>query len=198
MLARYWRIRAQTVQSGTNFALSEIQLRDVAAGADMTGSGTAISGGDFNTGTNPPANAFDNTDSTWWAGPTNGVVNSWIGYDFGSDIEIVEAVLRARSDTFAQACAAFTIDCSSDGSTWTTVKGYNAATWSAGSSQTFTVPLAAEGAPVRVYAAGVQRVYTPKDPPIRVYALGVQVIRGTASGPPPGPTGRRRQQQNIM
>ena len=51
-------------------------------------------------------------------------------------------------------------------------------------------------ADARVFAAGVQRLYTVKDPPVRVFALGVQVIRGTGVTPP-GPTGRRRQQQNV-
>ena len=54
-------------------------------------------------------------------------------------------------------------------------------------------------ADARVFAAGVQRLYTVHgavDQARRVFALGVQVIRGTGVTPP-GPTGRRRQQQNV-
>lgn len=196
MLARYWRVRALTVQSGSNFALSEIELRATSGGADLTGSGTAISGGNFNVGTNPPSNCYDNNTATWWAGPTNGVTDSWVGYDFGSDVEVLEAVLTARNDTaFGQAPTNFAIECSADNVTWTNVKGYVTSGWTTGSSQTFAVPAAPVGAPARVFAAGVQRLYEPKDPPVRVFGYGVQVIRGASIAPPA--TGRRRQQQVV-
>lgn len=51
-------------------------------------------------------------------------------------------------------------------------------------------------ADARVYSAGVQRLYEPKDPPVRIYAAGVQVIRGTPLVPP-DPPARRRQQQIV-
>ena len=100
---RYWRIRSPTADP---YGLSEVEMRTVTGGPDVTTGGTAIASAFYTGGGGfPPSNAFDNNNATLWttftvARPVGG---HWIGYDFGAGNEkdILEFTLRSRSDGFA-------------------------------------------------------------------------------------------------
>lgn len=188
---RYWRIQAKAVQSGTNFALAEIQMRIVAGGADQTAPGGAVlSSSDFDG--LPKANAVDDNPATHWATLTNQQINGWIGYDFGSAIEVVEVVLTARNDTsFGQAASIFHVAGSDDGVTWIDYKRHTAATWTTGSTQTFAVPLTVNMGGARIHGASVEVLHTNPGF-LRVAGVGLEVLRTVADF---AVGGRRRLQQ---
>lgn len=193
-LHRYWRIQAKAIQAGSNFALAEIQMRIVAGGADQTAPGGAVlSSSDF--AGLPKANAVDDNTATHWATLTNQQIDGWIGYDFGSPIELVEVVLTARNDSsFAQACSIFHVAGSDDGIAWTDYKRHTAATWTIGASQTFAVPLTVTPGVVRTYGIGLE-VLTSGLGSLRTYGIGLEVLRTIEDAPA---SGRRRQQQNVI
>lgn len=192
---RYWRIQAKAVQAGTNFALAEIQMRIVAGGADQTAPGGAVlSSSDF--AGLPKANAVDDNAATHWATLTNQQIDGWIGYDFGSAIEVVEVVLTARNDTsFAQAASIFHVAGSDDGATWVDIKRFTAATWSTGSTQTFTVPLTVDMGKARVAGMGLEVLVEGALGNARVAGIGLEVLRSI--GDYVAPVGGRRRQQQL-
>ena len=186
---RYWRIQAKAIQSGTNFALAEIQMRIVAGGADQTAPGGAVlSSSDF--AGLPKANAVDDNPATHWATLTNQQINGWIGYDFGSAIEVVEVVLTARNDTyFGQAASIFHVAGSDDGVTWIDYKRHTAATWTTGSTQTFAVPLTVNMGAARVHGMSLE-VFHSNPGKLRFSGMALEILRTIADMP----EGRRRQQ----
>jgi len=176
MLARYWRIYIATTYANIHAGLSEIEMRGAAAGPDLTGSGTAISIGDYS-GSFLNSNAFDDNTSSDWVSPNGAGDGSWIGYDFGSDVEILEVDILPRSSATTQGPKDFAVQSSSDGISWTGLKGYTATTWGSGVSQTFTVPENPEHPSVIIHSAGVQRLYKPQNPTVTVHTFGVQILR---------------------
>jgi hypothetical protein len=173
---RYWRVQALGVQSGTNFALAEIEMRATIGGADQCVGGTAIASTTF--AGSAASNAFDNSISTWWATLSGSHINGWIGYDFGTPVEVLELSLTARNDSgFSQSPTTFVVEGSSDNITWDGIKLYTAATWTTGSNQTFSVPASAPIPDVRITALGSEILYQP---PVtaRITTLGAEVLYG--------------------
>lgn len=179
---RYWRIQAKAIQAGTNFALAEVEFRIVAAGADQTApGGAALSSSDF--AGLPKANAFDNNAATLWATLTNQHIDGWIGYDFGSAIEVVEVLLKARNNTsFGQACSIFHVAGSDDGITWIDYKRHTAATWTTGSTQVFAVPLTVAASSLRVHTVALEVLQSGKGN-LRVHTVALEVLRTIAIAP---------------
>ncbi len=191
MIGRYWRVRAYNVQSGTNYALAEVEFRATIGGPDQAAGGTAIASTVFSG--RPAANAFDNDPATLWATATDAIEGGWIGYDFGvgATITVLEISLKARNDSsFGQAPVQFVVEYSNDNVTWTEVKWYTAATWTIGSTQVFAVPATVEPAVPRAYAVAVEVLHVGNSQ-ARVDSLGVEVLRSIADVAPVG--GRRRQ-----
>jgi hypothetical protein len=87
--------------------------------------------------------AFDGNTATYWA--SNGTPSSgspeWLAYWFGSGTPTVGSFsVKCRSLTYNQAPTAFSLQSSPDGSTWTTIQSFTAATWGSSSeTQTFTI-----------------------------------------------------------
>jgi len=195
MIGRYWRVRAYDVQSGTNYALAEVEFRATIGGADQATGGTAIASTAFSG--RPASAAFDNDASTLWATATDAIRDGWIGYDFGvgATITVLEISLKARNDSsFGQAPVQFVVEVSNDNVTWTEVRWYTAATWTIGSTQVFTVPATVDPAVPRVYATAVEVLHTGVAS-ARVEALAVEVLRSLADVAPVG--GRRRSQAMV-
>lgn len=175
-LHRYWRIQAKSVQSGTVFALAEVQMRIVAAGADQCVGGVAAASSVFSGSV--AANAFDDNLATWWGTLSGSQVDGWIGYDFGAGVtkEIVEVVLTARNDTsFAQAPSLFHVAGSDDAVTWIDYKRHTSTAWTTGSSQTFAVPLTPAPGLLQVGAVGLD-VLLSGTSNVRVGAANLQVL----------------------
>jgi hypothetical protein len=120
---RYWRLLVKTIgNSGSTAALTEMEMRSSAGGADQTGSGTA------NNGTGAAAlsnfsNAFDNNTGTQWQHSLSGLSpDAWGYYDFGGGVTktITEIALRSSSSDANSAPVAFKIQRSDDSLRWAT------------------------------------------------------------------------------
>lgn len=196
-LHRYWRVQAKAVEAGTNFALAELQFRIVAGGADVTvPGGPALASSTF--AGSSSANPYDDNAATWWATLTGQHVDGWIGYDFGSAVEIVEVLLQARDTALAsarQAPSIFVVAGSNDGVTWIDYKRHVSAAWTIGSTQVFAVPLAVDMGVERVVGVGLAVLHGGKGS-LRVAGIGVAVLRSVANYAPPGGSRRRQQMLN--
>jgi hypothetical protein len=119
---RYWRINVtQNSGQASITAIGEIEFYSTVGGADITGSGTALSGGS-GTDSTAPSNAFDNSPTSQWS--RSSATNTWVGYDFGSAVGISGFSLSvATGGDPLRAPQAFTLDWSDDGSAWTTATG---------------------------------------------------------------------------
>lgn len=145
---RYWRIIVTAVNGGAVAGLSEIQLRGVSGGPDLTpGSGTAISNSEFG-GSLVKANAFDNSSATDWASTFPFAPGSYIGWDAGAGtpIDVEEFTLASRttdvSNAGNQSPKDFALQFSDDLATWTTKFQFvNITGWGVGEVRTFTNPL---------------------------------------------------------
>ena len=177
---RYWRIRSPTANP---FGLSEVQMRTAVGGADVTSGGAAIASGNY--AGYPPANCFDDDNATLWttylvAVPVGG---HWVGYDFGAggDRDIVEFVLRSRSDGFAGEAPRDPIfEWSDNGSTWTRSGDAAGVSWSVAETKVFRT-----AAPI--YARSQQqsaRVVSAVIPGARVEQLVARVVSTVADAPP--------------
>jgi hypothetical protein len=148
---RYWRIQVDAIP-GDVVSVSELQMRSVAGGADLTvagGPATASSVYDNDPATSGPLRAVDNNNATFaaLAGPTG-----WFQYDFGTTPrDIVEITWRSRSDGFGeQSPTAGRVLFSDDGVTWTEYWRFKWALFGTGTTRTATRP--AEATTARYWA----------------------------------------------
>jgi len=132
---RFWRVLASRSNGPYGLvAASEIEFRATPGGADLTdvaggrpiasssNGSSSVDGGSY-----PVGNAFDNVlNSAIWAsnqGPTYGLVNQWVGYDFGEgrNVDVTEVSWRARQDCcIDQSIGSGAVQWSDDGSNWST------------------------------------------------------------------------------
>lgn len=140
---QYWRVKTTETQNPTVTACSfgELEFRATPGGADQANGGTAIN----STTLGAPYTAsagFDNNVSTWWVSGGGTSRPEWLGYNFGTPVEVAEVVIKARNDGFgaAETLKNGTVDWSDDGSTWTTFYTFpTQATWSSGEVRTYTI-----------------------------------------------------------
>lgn len=143
---RYWRCINVARAGGDGQAVScgELQFRTSIGGPQAAVGGTAIGSSSWSLapyGVSPlvPAKAFDGSNSVtadiWHqsqsASSAYSFRDQWIGYDFGSPIEIVEVAVALRGDghTPGQAWRSCSVEVSDDGAVWTLycpAKGFNA------------------------------------------------------------------------
>lgn len=138
---RYWRLNI-TSTAGTYCSMAEIEMRSVAGGTDLTGSGTASASA--TTSGWPASQAVDNNTGTGWA-TYPGTPPQWWQYDFGAGnaYAIIELRITPRQDGFySESPANFQFQYSDDGSTWTTQKAISGLAWTA-AAQTIDVDAAA-------------------------------------------------------
>lgn len=148
---RYWRVRGSGTQDGgVNMALSRVEMRATAGGADQCTGGTPICSSQFNATTTAPGYnvvcAYDGNAATAWASANSSQGVYWVGYDFGTPVDVQEILIATRNDaSFGQGPSGIFIEYSDDNITWTTVRqhiGY--AAWTIGSNKVFAnVALAA-------------------------------------------------------
>lgn len=143
---RFWGIQADTVQSGTVFGVSEVELRATVGGTAInTGGrgGTALH--PFNSTTNGGAVGFDGSTSTEYS--ANGTLPDILAYDFDFGNEKstpAQIKITSRNTSFAQAPTAFDLVYSDDGQNWTVQQSFTTpATWTAVISRLFGVTVAA-------------------------------------------------------
>jgi len=135
---RYWRIYV-TATTDNYVSFQEIELRNVASGSDLTGSGTASAS--FSESGNTPNKAVDNNSSTFW-GSYNHTVPQWWAYDFGAGnlYDILEIAITARTPSYyGEAGTDFLWQYSDDGINWFTRKSITGLSWSAGETKVINV-----------------------------------------------------------
>jgi hypothetical protein len=138
---RYWRLLLTEAGGYNGGALSNIEFREIAAGANAATGGTATAG---STGGGAAANLFDADTATIWFGTAGAIAagTAWISYDFGdgNDVWISEYVVQARPGSDGgQAPVGWELQYSDDGTSWTaadTVSGET--TFGAAEARTFT------------------------------------------------------------
>lgn len=135
---RYWRVR-QTIGNSNVCAASEIEFRD-SNGVDLTGSGTPFASSYYgNSGSYYYGNAFDNNTGTIWASASGS--NHYIGYDFGTDVDVKSVAWRVRTDGYAeQSPAQGFVEWSDNNSDWTQAYSFNVGSWNVGEKKTFLPP----------------------------------------------------------
>jgi hypothetical protein len=139
MFAAYWRINITTIQDTAEYSgISKIQMRGTVGGTDLCVGGTASANSSYSG--NPASNAFDASDTTYWASlqPFNVSGPHWIQYQFTSRVQIVEFTLRARSDLAGSTPTAFILSCSDNGTDWVDVYEDSGYTFTAGQTRTFS------------------------------------------------------------
>lgn len=125
---RYWRyyITERHDSFAIYIGIHETEMRAVAGGPDITGSGTAIASSYYTEGTEA-AKAVDNsTDTKWTAFYDPGV---WWGMDFGTPVSVAEFTISNGADQPTRMPKAFQLQWSDDGSAWTTVRTYSDLVW---------------------------------------------------------------------
>lgn len=138
--ARYWRFYGRP-NGQNNLAASEIEWRDSEGGSDISGTDGGIWHSQFNSSF-LGVNAYDGTTATAWASINLGTDYAWIGYDFGSPVEIRQMAWTARADAAANQAIGFgTIQYSDDGDTWNDIVDIpQQSSWSLAEQRTFNVP----------------------------------------------------------
>lgn len=108
---RFWRVVFNS--AGLQMTYRSLMFLDTPGGTDVTGSGTAIASGYFDTRFFP-VNGFDRNSSTLWLvdNPAN---DQWLGYDFGTAVEILQVGLESYDDRPAKMIF---VQASIDGATW--------------------------------------------------------------------------------
>ncbi len=132
--ARYWRLNGTVAGTYNGGALSEIEFYAPSpAGIDAATGGTPISGSELAGTTDDKAFDGIRDSASYWAGVSGAVAagTSWIGYDFGSPVPLIQFELTARSGVNSnQMWDGWNLDYSSDGVGWTTLQGYSdTASW---------------------------------------------------------------------
>lgn len=89
---RYWALGLfARPGSGNGVGVAEVEMRATPGGADLCTGGTA--GGASSAGL-PPANAFDNNDTTIWHNGSTFGDAARLSYDFGTAVDVVEIFVR--------------------------------------------------------------------------------------------------------
>lgn len=141
---RYWRFYFPTIPSGGNgyAGVGEVELKIVANGADVTGSGTAIASSYYPGYTPDKAFANDgvvrNTQS-WFSNTT--IYPHWLGYDFGAEQEkdIIEYSLTATDPSNNEMPTTWNFQWSDDAVSWNTLGTETGIGWGHGMTKTFTL-----------------------------------------------------------
>lgn len=112
---RYWRALLRTSVTNNRVALKEFQLRTTIGGPTACTGGTIIASG--SAGGQPATNAFDGNTATEWASGPPVLGHAWIGYDFGSPVDIAEVMLITSGNEYDRRVGGY-LQYSDDGASW--------------------------------------------------------------------------------
>lgn len=114
---RYWRVRNTTSQ--TFFGLHDLQFRTALGGPDVATGGTAIASSEYDS-QHLDDYAFDvGGYRNFWSTLSGSGTNGWIGYDFGSNKDIIEVAFWTNDAS--RLPGTFEVQYSDDSSSWTTL-----------------------------------------------------------------------------
>lgn len=146
---RYWRVFIVANDGEINWSsVNRLEMYSSAldgpARVDRCVGGTPIfstQGGAF--GTEPATGAFDDTNAVIWvtSAPSSNRNNCWIGYDFGSPIQIDRFAIQARDTQVTMSPKTFRLEYSDDNITWTTLfQPADQTGWAVNEQRFFTAP----------------------------------------------------------
>lgn len=143
---RYWRLYVSSVNNaGAPYycIISEMELRAVSGGGDITTPSTIVTA-DTNYSGHAPNAVVDNNPSTYWQTSSSYVQPShpaWLLFDFGEPVEIVEYTIRGSSNASATSPMSFDLQASSDGVTFLPYQQHlpDQTGWTNGETRTFPV-----------------------------------------------------------
>lgn len=142
--ARYWRLKITANNNSFNTIINDMALAISPGGSDQTSPGGAIStNSDLNSFGYSIANLVDNTSAAWaslggFIGPFNPI---YIVYDFGVGVTKAIRELRLTVDGGDPSPKDFTLEFSSDGTTWNVYGRVTGSTsWTFNETRTFTFP----------------------------------------------------------
>lgn len=146
---RYWRVFVVANGGEINWtSVNRLEMYSSAldgpARVDRCVGGTPIfsTQGGFSGG-EPATGAFDDTNAAIWvtAAPSSNRNNCWIGYDFGSPIEIDRFAIQARGTSVTMSPKTFRLEYSDDNVTWTTLfQPADQTGWAINEQRLFTAP----------------------------------------------------------
>jgi hypothetical protein len=170
---RYWRINCLSVILNDSVIIQDLQFMDAFGGADLTGSGTALSGDNWIFNGNP-AKAFDGRATTAWGSDDDSTDKS-IGYDFGAgnEVDIVEVAVTNTvtndgslsfigSPQYSKGPASFYVEFSDNGKTWTRAWGVGVDKNFAPMNDLVTTPRWGYGDNVRVFTKDTPQATGPR------------------------------------
>jgi hypothetical protein len=140
---RYWRVFSSANNgNSTQTGIADVEFRSTAGGSDLTGSGTALSGGS-GSDVSAPSGAYDGDLNNGWVRSATSSV--WIGYDFGSAVAVAEVQLRALNTSPDRNIKTGTVDYSDDGTNWTTAFSFSIWAWTPNQNRTLPEAAIASG-----------------------------------------------------
>lgn len=146
---RYWRVFIIANDGEPNWtSVNRLEMYSSAldgpARVDRCVGGTPLfsTQGGFSGG-EPATGAFDDTNAVIWvtAAPSSNRNNCWIGYDFGSPIEIDRFAIQARDTSITMSPKTFRLEYSDDNVSWTTLfQPADQTGWAVNEQRFFTAP----------------------------------------------------------
>jgi len=132
---RYWRVLMNRTNANGRAALKKLEMRALVGGVDQCIGGTPITSG-TSSGTTAAA-AFDANAATEWQSEISSSEGfSWIGYDFGGVIDVLEITLTLGANSSMLSSAAY-LSYSDDGNNWTLLAPFvNLTSYGAGATVT--------------------------------------------------------------
>jgi hypothetical protein len=130
---RYWRIRVtDQVQTAAGAGLTEIEFRSSIGGADLTSVSTVVSASIETYPPSPASNLVDNSTSTSWDSLNQATYPYTLTFDFGVEVVPKELAIHPIVGAYFRAPKDFSVQASSDGVTYSTVKSFAGMTsWAA-------------------------------------------------------------------
>jgi hypothetical protein len=124
---KYWRIYITADAYGPNAypSLGEIQMCQRSDGTNQNGNATVTASAVYSTFS--IADAMDGNASTYWT-PGLSALPAWMQFSFATAVDIGSVIIQAQLATPSETPSAFEIQCSDDGSTWTTNNSFTP-TW---------------------------------------------------------------------
>lgn len=131
----YWRVNITSSAFGGNTGFAEISMASSVGGSNQCSGGTATAIG--HDSSYEPDKALDSNASTSWNYASS---TGWWRYQFATAVQVLEVKITARLDAPTTSPTTWDLQYSDDGTTFTTLKSFTAATWTTGATQTFEYP----------------------------------------------------------
>lgn len=142
---RYWRLLFSLSNDATYLEVGEAAFRATSGGTNQASGGTPSASTEYS-GSYTAAKAFDSSTSTNWSTTAGTTVGSWLKYDFGSAVTVLQIAITTPTSGPSTAPKTWDVQYSDDNSSWTTAWSVtNQTGWRTAQTRVFTDPAAAPG-----------------------------------------------------